>query len=223
MTQQSTSRRDQSNQEKVIAVITGDIVDSRALSQSTFRQVMGNLESLLQVFQARSLCEFDIFRGDSFQLTTAAEQAATMATQIDLTLRSAEPAVEVRQCIGLGLGGAYQASVKRATGPAYLLSGHGLDEMKGRGLKVCSDNVPFQTHCDLMTRFFDSHLARLTAVQAAVVVAYLNEDNKSHEHLASVLDKKRSNVTRILNASQYHLITDYLIYYAEQVKKEFTL
>ena len=207
---------------EIIAVITGDIVGSRKLSGAEFKQVMQRLEQLLGAFSTRFQTAFDIFRGDSFQLVTSPADAARLATIIDLTLRSNVPAVTVRQCIGIGQGAANNDNVKTATGEAYLLSGHGLDEIKGRGLRINSANAEFQTHSELLTRFFDSHLERLTATQAQVVLAYLLADNKSHEQLATRLDKKRSNVTRILNTSQYHLITDYLDYFASQVKKEFT-
>lgn len=207
---------------EIVAVITGDIVGSRKLSGAQFKQVMQRLEQLLGSFSARFQTAFDIFRGDSFQLVTPPADAARLATIIDLTLRCNVHAVAVRQCIGIGQGATNNDNVKTATGEAYLLSGHGLDEIKGRGLRIMSANAEFQTHSELLTRFFDSHLDRLTSTQAQVVLAYLLADNKSHEQLATRLDKKRSNVTRILNTSQYHLITDYLNYFALQVKKEFT-
>ena len=205
----------------LIAVITGDLVGSSKLSGEIFSQVILNLERLLKSFRARYDAAFDIFRGDSFQLVVAPPLAARLATLIDLSLRSGEPAVAVRQCIGIGKGDAPGQNVKTATGEAYALSGHGLDKLKGRGLTIASADKAFTEHCELLTRFFDSHLDRLTSTQAQVVLAYLMADNKSHEHLARVLDKKRSNVTRILNTSQYHLITDYLAHFAAQVKKDF--
>lgn len=207
----------------LIAVITGDLVGSSKLSSDVFGPVMSDLARLLKKFRARYGIEFDIYRGDSFQLVTPPSMAATLATMIDLALRSGDFAVEVRQCIGIGTGETGKQGVKTATGEAYILSGQGLDTMKGRGLCIATANQTFQLHSELLTRFFDSHLNRLTSTQAEVVLTYLMADNKSHEHLAIVLDKKRSNVTRILNTSQYHLITDYLDYFAGQVEKEFTL
>ena len=206
----------------VIAVITGDIVGSSKLSGSDFSQVVSSLERLLRTLRARYGAEFDIFRGDSFQVVSPLPSAATLATLIDLSLRSGDPAVTVRQCIGIGTGETGGQAVKTATGEAYSLSGHGLDSLKGRGLSIVSGNHNFNQHIGLLTRFYDSHLDRLTSTQAQVVLAYLMTDNKSHEHLARVLDKKRSNVTRILNTSQYHLISDYLDDFAAQVTKDFT-
>ncbi|GGF55324.1 hypothetical protein [Alteromonas lipolytica] len=212
-----------SAQPSIIAVVTGDLVGSSKLTTADFQQVMSALEKQLKQFSIRYNSAYDIFRGDSFQVQTQPQLAARLATIIDLTLRSHSPSVMVRQCIGIGTGSASEQSVKTATGEAYLLSGHGLDDIKGRGLRIHCANQNFQTQMALLTRFFDSHLERLTSTQSYVVLTYLLAENKSHEHLARVLDKKRSNVTRILNTSQYHLIADYLDYFALQVKKEFTL
>ncbi len=205
-----------------IAVITGDLVGSQQLPAAELQHVMQRLQQTLEALQNDFQFDFDLYRGDSFQLAVQQPQdAALLASIVQLSLASGAPSVAVRQCIALGESAPVQGGVKVAAGEVFTRSGHGLDSLKGAGLLVQTGRTSIQHQLTLVTKYFASHLARLTVTQSAVVLAYLLADDKSHEQIALQLGKTRSNVTRILNASQYHLITEYLTYYAELVEKEY--
>ncbi|MDC8830791.1 hypothetical protein [Alteromonas gilva] len=207
----------------LMAVITGDIVGSQRLPVAQFHDVMQRLQQRLEALQADFQFDFDIYRGDSFQLALRQPcDAALLVSVIQLGLAAGMPAVKVRQCIGLGKSQPLARGVKVATGEAFTLSGRGLDTLKNGGILVQTSCAAMQYHLALVTKYFASHLARLTTTQSEVVLAYLLAQDKSHEGLAAQLNKTRSNVTRILNTSQYHLITGYLKYFAELVEKEWS-
>lgn len=204
------------------AVITGDIVDSQQLPSTQFQDVIEALNTYLTRLQTDYSFAYDIFRGDSYQLVIpGAGNAADIATRLLLFLKCRERPVSVRQCIGLGKPAQNRpASVKTAMGEAFTLSGRGLDGMKRPGLMVSTADASLNRQLDLVTKYFSNHLEKLTRVQAEVLLGYMEGHKPSHEQLADLLGKTRSNVTRILNASQYHLIDDYLVYYAELVEKD---
>jgi hypothetical protein len=204
------------------AVLTGDIVNSQKITGADYDLMLANLKDILAQLQQGLPMDYDIYRGDAFQLILSQpETAMYVAIVIHLSLRSHLPPVDVRQCIGLGEVTTRRESVKQSTGEAFTLSGQGLDNIKGRGICIASSNADFQMKMTLLTRFFDHHLASLTRIQSEVLLCYLLATDKSHENLAKRLNKKRSNVTRILNASQYQLVVAYLDFYTQQVKMDF--
>ena len=104
------------------------------------------------------------------------------------------------------------SEVKTGTGDAFVLSGRGLDNIKPHHLTFCSGEQTLDDKTQLLTRFADAHINGLTQTQSQTLLAYLEATDKSHESVAAILDKNRSNVSRILNASNYKLIAEYLDY-----------
>lgn len=202
-------------------VITGDIVGSQQLSGDEYRTVLAQLERSLVSLCERYAGSFDIFRGDAFQVQlTHPEHSMKVATALRLSLKAGEVSADVRQCVGLGAATNRSSSPNRSSGEAYVLSGNGLDSMKAERLNVRSASADFDERLGLLTRFLDVQLMGLTGVQSKVLNCFLLSSDKSHEALASTLNKSRSNVTRILLAANYHLVTDYLEYFCRHVVRE---
>lgn len=119
----------------VYAVLTGDIVKSSDLPQHELEAVR---ESLLQtVGEAKSWRrglvkgKAEFFRGDAWQLLLSQPE---FALRVALFIRAAVRAQGFADTrISLGLGAATKISTHRislSTGPAFVLSGHHLDEMQ---------------------------------------------------------------------------------------------
>lgn len=202
-------------------VITGDIVGSQQLSDSEYRTVLTQLEQSLMSLCDRYAGNFDIFRGDAFQIQlTHPEHSMKVAVALWLSLKAGDVSTDIRQCVGLGAATNRSSSPNRSNGEAYVLSGNGLDSMKSERLSVRSASADFDERFGLLTRFLDVQLSGLTGVQSRVLSCFLLSDDKSHEALAAALNKSRSNVTRILLAANYHLVTDYLAYFCHHVVRE---
>jgi hypothetical protein len=203
------------------AVITGDIANSQHISDSDLTHVLEVLSAELEQQVAHSGGEFDLFRGDAFQaVIPSAHYCMHVAVCIRLALKATTPSTDVRISVGLGEVSFAQGKVKTGNGEAFVRSGRALDKLKAKYLSFTSDDEVFNKHASLLTAFVDNHITSLTHTQAETLLAYLSAKDKSHENIAKILGKTRSNVTRILNASQYHLVSDYLAYMASEIKAE---
>lgn len=151
---------------KTIAVITGDLVRSRRISQKDIPRVIQRLEDIFAELNRNLLngeAAFDIFRGDSFQVAMGRpERALLAAIIIRAGLRSFKPSdttrlvlhayTDARIAIGLGgvkhWGGSSDNShyndylrwkkikVSESHGQAFELSGFLLDRMKKKGMRL---------------------------------------------------------------------------------------
>jgi len=195
------------------AVLTGDIVKSRAIAAEDYDQLFYTLQQTLQKLTLHQQGKFDIYRGDAFQAIFAKPAAAIRAALVlRLALRTATPAFDARQCIGIGSITVLRPDVRSSMGEAFVLSGTGLDSMKAGHLLVRSHHAAQQERLELVTRLMDAHLSHLSPAQSEVLLHYLLAEDKSHQAVAAAAGKNRSNVTRLLNASGYHLVVDYLAY-----------
>jgi hypothetical protein len=116
------------------AVLTGDIVGSSRLTPSQMESVRSSLTEAVDLVRPwkRGLVKgrLEFFRGDGWQLLLT---DAALAMRVVIFLRASLLAggiTDSRIAVGLGEG-AKTASEKVAllTGQAFVLSGHGLDEM----------------------------------------------------------------------------------------------
>ncbi len=202
------------------AVITGDIVQSQSLNDTAFNAVISTLKTQCQHYAEAYDCNFDIYRGDAFQLITKEPvYAMDIAVGLRLALKAHTPSVDMRISVAVGNATFRADEVRTGTGSAFVMSGRGLDNIKPHHITFHCDNLTLAHQCQLLTRFLDVHVTGLTQTQSETLLAYLLSDDKSHEHVATKLEKSRSNVSRILNASHYKLVVEYLSYMKECISK----
>ncbi len=209
------------NTNKRQAVITGDIANSQQLSNTDLAHVLEVLTNELKEQSAIYSGQYDVFRGDAFQVVIPeSENAMLVAICIRLALKACTPTTDIRISVGVGKVSFTDGKVKTGNGDAFVRSGRALDSLKSQYLAFSSDNEAFNKHASLLTAFVDSHITSLTQTQSETLLAYIKAEDKGHENIANTLGKNRSNITRILNASQYHLVSDYLDYMATEVETE---
>ena len=198
---------------KRAAVITGDLANSQQLSDEDLKHVLNVLTTNLEAQSAIYHGEYDVFRGDAFQAVISTPQYAMQAAVcIRLALKACTPSTDVRISVGLGEVNITDGQVKTGSGDAFVRSGRALDSLKSQYLVFTGDDEAFNKHAALLTAFLDSHITALTQTQSETLLAYICAKDKAHEHIANTLGKTRSNITRILNASEYHLVSEYLSY-----------
>lgn len=208
--------------ESIVGVITGDIVKSQEIEINNYDEMLYTLESTLRMLRDAIGVEFDIFRGDSFQAVfPKAKEAIKGALIIRLALKSAKRPLDVRQSVGVGMVSSLRHNAKSSVGEAFVLSGNGLDEIKRQNIVIKSNNENFQNRITLITKFLDILIGNLTPTQSETLLQYLIATDKSHSTIASSLKKSRSNTTKLLIASNYQLVGEYLEYFEESLQREF--
>ncbi len=130
----------------MIAVITGDIVNSRALPALWIETLKQALSSLPE-----KEAKWEIFRGDSFQVELSADVALLASIYIKASIKTIKSA-DVRLSIGLGTKAKTVASkVTEANGEAYINSGEAFDTLKSDkvNLAVKSPSLVFDEDMNL--------------------------------------------------------------------------
>lgn len=196
------------------AVITGDIIESQQTATTVWMPV---LKEALQKFGS-SPKDWEIFRGDSFQVVCAAEQALLHVMIIKSYLKSHD--IEVRMAIGIGTIDYRTDKVTNSNGPAFVYSGIRFDELKKQTLALKTPweefTIPFSIMLDLAALTFD----KWTAKTAEVVCFKLQNPSMSQQEIAMNLDKKRQgNISESLKRGGFDELEQLLEYYHKQVIK----
>jgi tRNA(Met) C34 N-acetyltransferase TmcA len=207
---------------QIVSVVTGDVVNSQKIAPENYQKMLAILESTLVELTKQTDARFDMYRGDAFQIVFFEPADAVLsALKIRLTLKTSELQIDARQCIGVGEAMYLGKDTKTSTGEAFVLSGTGLDKLKSNYLSVQSSSLVFQDKIELLTRFVDAHLRGLTKKQTEALLSYLVSQNKSHKDVADALGKERRNTTKLLNASHYQLVEEYVRHFEKCVNEEY--
>ena len=203
------------------AVLTGDFVKSRSIAGEQYDTVLYQLEQLL-VSQVGTLnYSYNFYRGDAFQLLLPQPQEAVRLTiYIRLTLLSLGRDCKIS--IGLGEVTNLRGDVKSASGPAFTLSGNGLDQLAaGQRLAIHSQQPLLQEVLAVPLQMADSMLSKLTSRQAEALLLYFLTPGSSHENIAAKLGTSRANVTKLLNNAHadYQLIQAFIQYCNSHIRR----
>lgn len=206
------------------AVLTGDIVKSREISPRA--QLIETLKEALETTRETHQAEYDVFRGDSFQLVVpSAPAAALVAIIIRSKLISHSPKKsnlwDTRISIGIGEITYRGEKITESDGPAFLLSGKGMDELnkKNRKLIIKGPWEQADRSLSLVTRFADdiiSNWSRYSAETAFLSLVY----NESQSVLAERLGKSQSTINDRIATAKLELIRAYIQHVSDYISWE---
>ena len=196
----------------MLAVITGDLVGSSQLTSAKLQQVLNRLEQELTLYCLTPEDSYQIFRGDSFQLTLSnPSRAPLIALRLRwLLIALSESGQEVDARLAIAVAQIpLNYDSKYLNTEAHLLSGRGLDSLKNQRIKWFCSNELFCIKSELLTRFADNRISTLTATQANALFQFSADSTMTHQTLANQLGSSRVNATRLLNSADYNLLLDY--------------
>lgn len=198
---------------KTVAVLTGDLIESSSLPA---KQWLAELKRALGHWGAEN-ADWEVYRGDSFQLRIKPEEALLSALSIKAHMRVMRP-LDVRICIGLGEESMRAKRVSESNGVAYSLSGQCLENLHRATLRIAG-NRAWHTGINLML-----DLAMLTANAWTPVVAQdiqttLQYPGENQKQLAQRLGKSQSNVSASLKRGGFDEIMRLEGYYRSTWKQ----
>jgi hypothetical protein len=192
---------------KLHAVLTGDLVSSSRLSSNQSQQAMELLRTSATIFER---CfsgtihgNMDTFRHDSWQLLlNKPDQAFRAALFLRSALKMESDAVtkyDTRISIGIGTVEYIAAErISDSRGPAFTLSGKGVDTMKGLSLALSIDTEDAEPWSDMILAvipLLDCIATDWTPTESRAVNAALM--GRTQEESATLwASKKRSRPTR---------------------------
>lgn len=196
----------------MIAVLTGDIINSRQGQTSLW---LNQLKSTLNLY-GQTPKDWEIFRGDSFQLKTNPENALRIALHIKAVIKQIKP-YDVRIAIGLGEQSYDSKTISESNGTAFVNSGEGFESLKKQTLTVVSENKKWDNTINIMI-----NLALLTAnswsnTVAKVISTVIENPEKNQNDIALLLGKSQSTISEALKRGGYEEIMQLNAFYKEQI------
>ena len=198
------------------AVLTTDIVHSTKLGSDDYSAVMKALKAILISHQERYQSQFEIFRGDSFQvLYPKVDEAMKASLSLRLYLQSGVdcPAVKLTQSIAIGTVDKGSESLGSSLGEAFVLSGRSLDDASRGDLTLSFGRDFVNRDLTVSTLFLQHLLNGLTKKQAEVLFYYIDFGYPEHQFIADYMKQSRQNITAHLKRSGAELVKTYLLAY----------
>jgi len=200
----------------MIAIITGDIIGSEGYKAS---QWIGVLKKQLSKW-GNSPTDWEIYRGDEFQLKIASKKALWAAIQLKALVRSIK-GLDVRMAIGVGSEDFKGVSVSESNGTAYQRSGRTFEKLKDdkRNMVIATGNKKEDQTLNLILKLASDFMDEWTSVSAEIVAIALDYPNLSQQEIAQQLNIQQSAVSQRQKRARLDLVFELLDYYLQTVKR----
>ena len=194
------------------AVITGDVIDSR---KSESFEWVESLKSVLSLY-GKTPGDWEIFRGDSFQLMLKAEFAMLAALHIKAVMRAAA-SLDVRMGIGIGTVKHRAEKITESNGEAFVLSGSCFESLKKQTLGVKTTDASINNALNIMLGLALLAIDAWSATVGRVISARIEHPEKNQQELAVFLERSQSSISDALKRGGWDEIMLLENYYREQI------
>ena len=199
---------------KMVAVITGDIINSRKGDVQKWLKILKNILN----YYGKESKDWEIFRGDSFQLLIAPEKAMLTAIHIKSAIKQIK-SQDVRMAIGIGEEKHSSSKITESNGSAYIRSGDCFESLKKQNLAIKSGNEGFDEPINIMLSLSLLITNNWSTTVSEVIKTSLEHSNKNQKNLAELLNKSQSSVSEALKRGGFEEIMSMNDYYKKQISK----
>ena len=198
----------------MIAIITGDIINSENHPSSQWIDLLKNYFNQF----GESPMNWEIYRGDEFQLKVTEKNALFTAIRIKAMLKTIK-GLDVRMGIGIGLETYIGTGVTESNGPAYQRSGRNFETLKESkvNLSIATGEEKNDRTLNLMLRLALDFMDDWSVVSAEIVTLVLDNPHSSQKEIAQKLGIKQSAVSQRLKRARLDLVLEVLAYYKELI------
>lgn len=202
------------------AVITGDIVQSQSVPDPGIW-----LNPLKEFFSnyGDTPAEWEIYRGDSFQLVLPAPDSVRASILIKSLLKKLEYKVlDVTLAIGIDSGELKAKKVSEATGDAFVYSGQLLDSLKKEKIRL-GIKTPWNKFDDEFNMMFKLALVIMnswTSNSAEVAEILFNHPRITQVEIAKKLGIAQSSVNDRIKRGAIYEIMEMEKYFRSKIKSE---
>ena len=200
---------------KTIAVITGDIINSR---QGKIEEWMNPLKNTLAQYGEEPK-DWEIYRGDSFQLTLPPEKALLAAIHIKSTVKLTKQQ-DVRIAIGLGTEQYSSKKITESNGSAYINSGECFEELKKQTLAIKTNNKKLDQSLNIMFGLSQLTSNNWSNTVAEVIKTVLENPKKNQKEIATLLNKSQSSISEALKRGGFDEIIKMNEFYKNNIFKK---
>jgi len=196
----------------MVAVITGDIINSR---KGEVKKWLNNLKDILNYYGDESK-DWDIFRGDSFQLLIAPEKAMLCAIHIKSAIKQVK-SQDVRMAIGIGEEKYSGSKITESNGSAYERSGDCFESLKKQTLAIKSSDHNLDESINIMLGLSLLIANNWSSTVAEVIKTTIEHPKKNQKSLAKLLNKSQSSISEALKRGGFEEIMTMNDFYKKQI------
>jgi hypothetical protein len=196
-------------------VITADVINSRRVKSDKWLDL---LKRELGKF-GEEYSDWEVYRGDSFQLLLEAADALRAVFHIKTVIKQISP-LNVRMALGLGGVNYRSDKVLESNGSAFIHSGECFDNLKKQNLMIKSDNEELDTRLNLMFGLAGLAMDYWKPVTAEIIHQKLEHPNLTQRELTELMGKKsQSTISEGLKRGGYDEIESLIYYFEAQMKR----
>lgn len=198
----------------MVAVITGDIINSRKVSSESW------LPKLKDYF-ASSIVDSDkweVYRGDSFQLEVSVEKALEVALCIKAMIKSNNK-IDVRMAIGIGEKDFKGKKITESYGTAYINSGESFERIKNNTLILKSPFSEFDDYFNPILKLLSFISNNWKPVTSETIFYALTHQNLLQKEIAEKLSKDTTTVNKALKRGGYDEIIEIVNLYSKKIQQ----
>lgn len=189
----------------MIAIITGDIINSQMSDSELW---LPKLKDLMASW-SKSPENWEIYRGDEFQLKCSVDEVFRKALLLKSLIRTFEN-LDVRLAIGIGNEVFLSDKITESNGSAYVNSGRLLTEIKSQGktLAIQTENDKVNRDLNILFKWAAIDFDNWTAATAEIIHQLLVNPALTQEELAKALNITQSSVSQRLKRANFDLIQE---------------
>jgi hypothetical protein len=192
----------------MIAVITGDIINSRESKASDW---LGSLKNALNRY-GNSPEDWDVYGGDSFQLKTNMESSLEACLYIKACIKQFNT-LDVRMAIGTGSSKGPIGKITEEQGEAFYRSGKCFENLKSNHLAINTGDKKQDTILNLMLDLGLLTFDAWSSIDSLTLKVVLEHPEFTQKQIAGLLEKSPSTLSFTLRKIGYKEIQSLLKYY----------
>lgn len=197
------------------SIITGDIINSRRLPSSVWMPALKDAFNKI----GKTPKDWEIYRGDEFQLEIKNPEEAFLATiKIKALLKILK--LDARMSIGVGNKNFNSKKITESNGTAFVRSGELFEILKKEKttLAISSGNIVFDHQMNLMFQLALSIINNWLPQSAEFVLTAIENTSLSQEEIGQILGINQAAVSRRQTRSQFDLIMETEKFYRQQIR-----
>lgn len=196
----------------MVAVLTGDIKNSTGHKTSEWLSL---LKQALDRY-GNEPSDWEVYRGDSFQLQTEPEKALEAALYIKACLKQVRQ-MDVRIAVGLGEKTYNAEKITESNGEAFVYSGKCFENLKKQNLAIRTSHTGFDGHINLLLELASLTMDNWTPAISKTVKSAIENPEMNQRELASLLGKSQGNISEELKKAGFDEVQKMIEFYKTQL------